>query len=67
MPPTESITNSFVQFVELKLSTADRRCSANCASDFLLAAVRQTAPIIIEWQTAIAFQLVADMTPVSRE
>ena len=37
---TEPITNSLVQFTELKLTTVDRCSSANCKSEFLIGAVR---------------------------
>ena len=47
MPLAESITNSIVQFVELKLCTGDRRSSANSKNEFLIGAVRRTAPVII--------------------
>ena len=44
VPLTESITNSFVQFTDLKVCTADRCSSTN---EFLIGAVRRSAPIII--------------------
>jgi len=42
---TEPITNSIVQFTDLKLTTVDRCSSVNCPNEFLIGAVRRTAPI----------------------
>ena len=42
---TEPITNSFVQFAKLKLTTVDRHSSLNGTNEFLIGAVRRTAPI----------------------
>jgi len=44
---SESITNSYVQFAELKLRTVDRCSSANCTNEFPIGAVHRTAAIII--------------------
>jgi len=42
-----SVTDSFVKFAELKLTTVDRCSSANWTNIFLIGAVHRTAPIII--------------------
>jgi len=39
------IRDLFLQFVELKLTTVDRCSLANCTNEFLIGAVRRTAPI----------------------
>jgi len=44
---TAPITNSFIQFAELKLTTVHRCNSANCTSEFLIGAVHRTAPITV--------------------
>jgi len=47
---TEPITISFVQFVELKLTTVDS-CSVNCTNQIFIGAVRRTAPITVRVAT----------------
>ena len=45
---TESVTDSFVTFAELTLTTADRCSLANCTNNFLIGAVHRTTPINID-------------------
>ena len=45
---TESVSDLFVKFAELKLTTVDRCSLANCTNDFLIGTVHRTAPIIID-------------------
>ena len=45
---TESVSDLFVKFAELKLTTVDTCSLANCTNDFLIGTVHRTAPIIID-------------------
>ena len=42
---TSPIRDWFVQFAALTLTTIDRCSSANCTKEFLIGAVRRTAPV----------------------